>query len=365
MSQFYANTNIVKTYMETGANVLLVGAHGIGKTSILKQAADELGWTMAMFNGATIDPYIDLLGIPVASGDGNDNAEDRELQMIQKKGVLDAEVIFIDEWNRAPKPVVNALMELINDRSVNGKKLENLKCVVAAMNPPESDVNGSRYSVSAVDPAQMDRFHVVLKMSHKANRTIIKKSLAGVGGYDKEITDAVANVLVDWQHSLVPTSGGKSRAPYISPRRVDRLGQLFLKIPTMQTVYHGLGMDADALNYETLYRKLSEVINGAVDCDVDDMEDMLVRALVTSHNTGSDATDALNTVFDTDNIDPLSETKLDMANVSEKLVEKVGADVARDMLVNVLGGFLQSPEGKRVPGAGSIRVNAMREATKL
>ena len=53
----------LQAYMEAGLNVLITGPAGTGKTSMLKQASANLGWTMKYYSVSTLDPFADLVGI--------------------------------------------------------------------------------------------------------------------------------------------------------------------------------------------------------------------------------------------------------------------------------------------------------------
>lgn len=131
--------------LDAGRPVLLVGPHGVGKTSVLRSLATNFNLKMHELNAATLDPFVHIVGIPV-------NHEGK-VTMTPPEELQDAELLFVDEINRADRPTRNALFELICDHSVNGKKLEKLKLVVAAMNPPEEG-----YQVDALDEAMDDRF---------------------------------------------------------------------------------------------------------------------------------------------------------------------------------------------------------------
>ena len=61
------NENILQTWLEARRNVLLVGLRGTGKTMQILHVFNknyETRW--AYFNGATCDPWTDLVGIPTA-----------------------------------------------------------------------------------------------------------------------------------------------------------------------------------------------------------------------------------------------------------------------------------------------------------
>ena len=125
------NIDILKHAAANGFNVLLVGNHGVGKTAIVRTALDDLGLVWKYFSASSIDPWVDLVGVP--------KEKDGVLELI-RPATLDFEnlqVIFLDEYNRAPKKVRNACMELIQFGSINGKKFPKLQLVIAAINPDD------------------------------------------------------------------------------------------------------------------------------------------------------------------------------------------------------------------------------------
>lgn len=245
-----ASEDSIKEYMKLNLNIMLIGAHGVGKTQILQSVAKDLGYKMFVFNAALVDPYVDITGIPQVETLQQDNKEIKELSMIRKRDLDEADVIFFDEINRANPSTLNAIMNLVNEKKINNEVLPNLKCVVAASNPEEDDSTGNSYTVGYLDPAQADRFDVTMSISHKANKNHFYK----VFGEDKK---EFVDVLVDWQNNLEPSSGGVDRAPYISPRRLEKLGKLYIKIPTMNTLKDVLGFEASGLQLNSLNKKLN------------------------------------------------------------------------------------------------------------
>lgn len=240
-----ATTGVVKRYVEKGHNVLLVGDHGVGKTTLVRDVVKQLGWRMVEFNAALMEPYVDFIGIPM-SRKNEDGTE--ELQMVSKREIFDADLIFVDEFNRGQPATINALMNIINDHQLNGQPLPNLKAVVAACNPPKSSATGDTYMVGELDSAQVDRFTIHLTMSNEVN----EKYLADALGMPN-----LARELAEWQHSLDFGSENKvTRVPYISPRRVERLGRVFTEFPEKETLYHVLGMDADKFPVTALFHDL-------------------------------------------------------------------------------------------------------------
>lgn len=144
-------------------NVLLKGKHGIGKTMRIKERFESAGLQWAYFSAATLDPWVDFIGIPRESTDENGV---KFLDLIRPKlfATDKIEAIFIDEYNRAPPKIKNAIMELIQFKSINGKKFNNLRMVWGAINPDDEG-----YDVEPLDPAQIDRFHVIYDMPYEVD----------------------------------------------------------------------------------------------------------------------------------------------------------------------------------------------------
>lgn len=164
---------ILKHSAQNGFNVLLEGGHGVGKTAMVKEVFDDLGWKWKYFSASTIDPWVDLVGVP--------KEKDGVLELIRPASLDfdNVEAIFLDEYNRAPKKVRNAVMELIQFQSINGKKFPKLKVVFAAINPDDDDEVS--YDVEKLDPAQIDRFHIHLPVPNEPCPYFFKNTYGSVG----------------------------------------------------------------------------------------------------------------------------------------------------------------------------------------
>jgi MoxR-like ATPase len=205
-----------KAIIENGWNCLLIGLHGTGKSAAIRSIADRHGFKVAIYNTATMDPHTELLGIPmprtltIYDGKTGEQVTREVLKMIRPDQIDGCEIVFLDELNRSPVEVQNACMELANERTINGEPLPNLKCVFAAINPPDGD-----YHVSVLDPAFIDRFDIYVDVEPNADPEIMHK-------YDG-ITKPVAEALVKWWKE----QDHHKRGTYLSPRRLAKLGKVF------------------------------------------------------------------------------------------------------------------------------------------
>lgn len=147
-------------WVKAEMNVMLEGEAGFGKTAVVGDTFERNGMRWKYFSAATMDPWVDLVGVPKEYTDEDGCTY---LKLIRPKEFQKDEydAIFFDEFNRAPKKVRNAVMELIQFKSINGHKFNNLKVVWAAINPHDEE---ETYDVEKLDPAQIDRFHVLYQV---------------------------------------------------------------------------------------------------------------------------------------------------------------------------------------------------------
>lgn len=212
-------TDILEHSARNGFNVLLVGRHGVGKTAMVKEVFEKIGWNWKYFSASTIDPWVDLVGVP--------KEVNGVLELIRPADLAfdEVEAFFFDEYNRAPKKVRNAVMEVIQFGSINGKKFPNLKVVFAAINPDDDEELS--YDVEKLDPAQIDRFHIHLPVKNVPCAYFFKKVYANIG-----------SLAVKWWQEQT-----KEIKDLISPRRLEAGVRVFLAHGDPQYVF-----DADKVN---------------------------------------------------------------------------------------------------------------------
>lgn len=232
-------------YLEHGFNVLLIGLHGTGKTISVMDLAAEHDMNFKYFSCSTLDPYTDLVGVPVPMNycskcsihyhitdklcEKCNGVMSETLKSIRPREIDEAELIFFDEFNRADSKTTNAVFEIIQFHSINGEKLPNLRACWAAINPPDND-----YQVEELDPALLDRFDLYIEI--KPDPSV--KYMVGKG-----IDLPVAQVLKQWwndQDHTRRTKGNNNMAAYISPRRLEKIGRIYTLTDNFQSVIDAL-----------------------------------------------------------------------------------------------------------------------------
>jgi hypothetical protein len=195
-------------YFKLGKNVLLVGKHGTGKTSLIQKVFGEQCKNWLYFSGSTLDPWVDFVGVPKEIEKNGENV----LSFVLPEKMTDptVEAIFIDEYNRSHKKIRNSVMELIQFKSINGRKFPNLKVVWAAINPSEDE--DESYDVEQLDPAQEDRFQIKIKVPYSPDFEYFKTKFG----------NKIAVSALEWWNGL-PKEGKN----LVSPRRLDYALELY------------------------------------------------------------------------------------------------------------------------------------------
>ena len=140
---------VVELCFKTQHVPCLIGEAGIGKTQLMKQIAEDLGWSVVVFFLAHRERE-DLAGIPFPTEDQKSYrflCEDAIMNVIMDDKPT---LIVLDEWNRGEKPILNAAFTMMEDRKFGAHQLPDHVRIAACMNP-----SGGSYSVCEAekDPA--------------------------------------------------------------------------------------------------------------------------------------------------------------------------------------------------------------------
>lgn len=197
-----------KEWMDNNFNVMLIGKHGVGKTAVVLDLCRQEGINLKYFSCSTLDPFVDLVGVPFARTDDEGN---EYLKMVRQQNINDAEILFLDEFNRADSKVHNAIFEIIQFKSLNGEPLPNLRMVWAAMNPPTGE-----YDVEELDPALVDRFDVFEDVPAKPSAEYLAY---------KGIRMPIAQALVSWHNDQNHPKRDNDKT--VTPRRLEKIGKVY------------------------------------------------------------------------------------------------------------------------------------------
>jgi len=236
-------------WIKNNFNVMFVGRHGVGKTAMVTDAFDRHKLRWRYFSASTMDPWCDFIGVPKEKIDNplceqmqlvrqiaevnfstavsyiqqnwkltDKNAAEElvnhamrdngpaYLELVRPQDFANdqIEALFFDEFNRSPKKIRNAVMELIQFKSINGKKFSNLKIVWCAINPDNDEA--LKYDVETLDSAQTDRFQVSVNIPYKPNKDWFRAT------YGQKFADSA----IMWWENL-----NEETKNVVSPRRLQ------------------------------------------------------------------------------------------------------------------------------------------------
>jgi MoxR-like ATPase len=139
-------------------HVLLQGAPGLGKTLVAKALARCLGGSFQRIQGTADLMPSDVIGVHLF--------DPREQKFTFRQGPLFADVVLVDEINRAGPKTQSALLEAMEERQVTVDReryaLGERFIVVATQNPHEFE------GVYPLPESQLDRFMLRLEVGYPA-----------------------------------------------------------------------------------------------------------------------------------------------------------------------------------------------------
>lgn len=191
--------NILNNAYKHKLNVLLIGTHGVGKTMSCISILKKQKVNYKHFSVPTMDPWVDLTGLPKPVGDDNNLKIKFARPELDVEGV---EVLLFDEINRGHPKTMDALFEITQFKTCNGKSFKNLKMVWATMNPP-----GKGSMSNALDPALEDRFDIKIQIAPQINKNYFGEKYGTV----------FADNIYNWYSILPPDIKLE-----LSPRRIEK-----------------------------------------------------------------------------------------------------------------------------------------------
>jgi hypothetical protein len=138
-----AAVDALGTAMAARVPVLLWGAPGTGKTSVIRALAAAAGWPCETVIASIREPS-DFAGLPIVNDAAADGARVSFAPPSWAVALSNAGegVVFFDEVSTAPPAVQAALLRVVLERTVGDLMLPEHVSVVAAANPAEQAADG-------------------------------------------------------------------------------------------------------------------------------------------------------------------------------------------------------------------------------
>ncbi|HUM41598.1 MAG TPA: ATP-binding protein [Fervidobacterium sp.] len=128
--------NTVPNLFKAKISTMLWGGAGIGKTSIVKQIAKDMGYNFIYLTLASVEDNSDLIGLlsPLKDKDGNDYA----VRHLRPDWFPETpkNLILIDEANRMPKSIIQSMLTFILDKKLHTHILPEDTHFILLANPP-------------------------------------------------------------------------------------------------------------------------------------------------------------------------------------------------------------------------------------
>lgn len=144
--------------------VCIWGMHGIGKTELVKQVAENNGYKFVYIAPAQFEEMGDLIGMPKIETSDKGDSITKFIPPAWVPTDVGPGVFLIDDVNRADDRILRGMMQLMqNYELVSWKMPENWIFVLTA-NP-----DGGDYSVTTMDDAMLSRMlHVTMEFDVKS-----------------------------------------------------------------------------------------------------------------------------------------------------------------------------------------------------
>jgi hypothetical protein len=153
--------SIILGCIATKQNILLLGSHGTGKTSIGKFLSVAAGIDEKEFMKYAMDKenLLSMVGCP-----NPEKLREGKLDYAtHERSVFRAKAMLMDEITRSPKDTQNMVLEILEEKTVFGKPLKYKFCIASA--------NNETYKgAMKLDAALLDRFVVVLPVPSPNNQ---------------------------------------------------------------------------------------------------------------------------------------------------------------------------------------------------
>jgi MoxR-like ATPase len=245
-------------------HVLLQGPPGLGKTLLSKSLAAGLGGTFRRVQGTADLMPSDIIGVHVF-----DTAK-REFEF--RPGPLFADVLLVDEINRASPKTQSALLEAMEERQVTVERssyaLPEHFLVIATQNP--GDFEGTY----PLPESQLDRFMLRIDMTYPSrdDETAILARYAALTGSEKQAPFVVPSATLEAARASVDEV-------HVAPELLAYV--LDLAMASRQHAHLALGLSTRGALAVVRAARIAAALRGSSFAAPDDVKEVL--PLVISH----------------------------------------------------------------------------------
>jgi len=247
-------------------HALLEGPPGIGKTLMARTFADALGGSFRRVQGTPDLLPSDITGVTIFKPDGS--------QFEFRPGPLFADIVLVDEINRAGPKTQSALLEAMEERRVTldgeTRDLPQDFLVIATQNP--MDFEGTY----PLPESQIDRFLIRLELSYtsrEAEATVLERYARPDSAHQLPLTS------LPQENSLLNTAREEIINTTVEPALINYV--LDICEATRRHEYISLGLSTRAARAMVLMARIEAAANGSNFTRADDVQ--AIAKSVASH----------------------------------------------------------------------------------
>ena len=248
-------------------HVLVQGAPGLGKTLLSKSLARVLGGSFQRIQGTADLMPSDIIGVHVY--------DSGKQEFVFRPGPLFADIVLMDEINRAGPKTQSAVLEAMEERQVTVERtrlpLSEKFLVIATQNPREFE------GTYPLPESQLDRFMLRLDLGYPARES----EAAVITRYGEVMgnVNVADTALAQLPAQLMEAARAEARAIHVSPELVGYM--LDIARATRESAQIALGLSTRGVLALTRAARIEAGLRGADFATPDDVK--AVATIVMAH----------------------------------------------------------------------------------